>query len=121
MVKKILCALFWLGLTAAPVWAEAPLGDFRCVGSNPGQQKPYKGYVHIEKSGETYTVLWRFGATTYIGTGIEQGDAFAVIFSKTESTNYGLILFRKDKKKGHWIGRWTQPGSKAVGSEVWGK
>jgi hypothetical protein len=104
-----------------PAWAEAPLGDYRCVGNNPGQKVPYKGHVHVEKNGQTYTVFWRFGATTYIGTGIDQGDAFAVIFTKPQSNGYGLILFRKNPKTGHWNGRWTQPGSKTFGQEVWGK
>lgn len=119
-----LCLLslgFMLITPYSPARAEAPLGDYRCVGNNPGQKVPYKGHVHVEKNGQTYTVFWRFGATTYIGTGIEHGDAFAVIFTKPQSNGYGLILFRKNPKTGHWTGHWTQPGSKVVGQEVWGK
>jgi hypothetical protein len=122
--KQLLLMLIYgfslFGITV-PAQAEAPLGDYRCVGNNPGQQTPYKGNVHIKKSGQTYIVLWRFGATTYIGTGIEQGDAFAVAFTKTQDDFFGLLLLRKNPKNGHWTGIWTQPGSTIVGKEIWAK
>lgn len=100
-----------------PALAEAPLGDWRVQGQNPGDTRPYKGQVSVIQSGETYTVLWRFGGTTYIGTGLELGNHFAVTFKPSESMIVGLLLL--EKKEGAWRGKWTQMGGKTVGIETW--
>jgi len=99
--------------------AEAPLGDWMVRGQNPGDERVYKGQVSVIKSGDTYTVLWRFGATTYIGTGIDVGSHFAVTFKPAESMVVGLLLLQK--KDGIWQGKWTEMGSQSVGLEAWKK
>lgn len=111
--------LFSQGLFASPALAEAPLGDWLVQGQNPGDQRTYKGQVSVIASGETYTVLWRFGGTTYIGTGIDVGNAFAITFRPTESMFVGLVLL--EKKDGAWQGKWTQMGGKTIGLERWQK
>jgi len=122
MKKTALFLLFWLCCMAAPAWAEAPLGDWFCVGQNPGDKRQYKGQVSVIKSGETYTVMWRFGNSTYIGTGIEQQGAFAVAFTQNQMTPQpnpvvGLALFRRQGE--NWEGQWTQMGSQSLGRETW--
>lgn len=113
-------AALLLSLTL-PAQAEAPLGDWLCSGSNPGESRSYKGYVNVLRSGETYTVLWRFGTTTYLGTGLDLGDAFAVSFIQpsNDSQIVGVALFRK--QGANWVGRWTQIGGKSLGRETWSK
>ncbi len=119
-MKKLIFALLCGLNLSLPALADAPMGDWICQGNNPGDPRPYKGMVSVIKSGETYTVLWRFGTLTYIGTGIEMGDAFAISFIPSQKNEpVGLALF---KKKGlDWHGRWTLLGSKTAGAEVWKK
>lgn len=119
MKKIVFICLCFLSFNL-PVWADAPVGDWICQGNNPGDPRPYKGMVTVLKSGETYTVLWRFGSTTYIGTGLDLGDTFAISFTPAQKNDFvGLALF---KKKGNdWYGRWTLMGSKTAGAEVWKK
>lgn len=109
-------SLLWGSL---PANAEAPLGDWIVRGQNPADERVYKGQVSVIKSGDTYTVLWRFGATTYIGTGVDVDSHFAVTFKPAESLMVGLLLLQK--KDGGWQGKWTQMGSKSVGIEAWKK
>jgi hypothetical protein len=111
--------LFSLVFNSLPASAEAPLGDWMVRGQNPADERVYKGQVSVIKSGDTYTVLWRFGATTYIGTGIDVGTHFAVTFKPAESMDVGLLLLQK--KDGVWQGKWTQMGSQSVGIEAWKK
>lgn len=51
LFSMIFCFSYSAGL------CRAPLGDYRCVGNNPGQKVPYKGHVHVEKNGQTYTLF----------------------------------------------------------------
>lgn len=122
-MKKAFLALSTVALLsqAAPALAEAPLGDWICSGSNPGDSRSYRGYVNVLRSGDTFTVLWRFGTNTYLGTGLDLGDAFAVSFiqPQNDSQVVGLALFRKQGQ--NWVGRWTQIGSKSLGQETWSK
>lgn len=119
----------WLALCSTPAafaqlsqTVQAPLGDWLCNGQNPGDQRQYKGQVSVIKSGETYTVLWRFGSSTYIGTGVLVGDSFAVSFTQNQMTPQpnpvvGLVLFKQ--RGAGWEGQWTQMGSKSLGKENW--
>lgn len=99
--------------------ADAPLGDWLCTGQSPGDNRSYKGYVSVIRSSETYTVMWRFGATTFIGTGLEMGDYFAVSFMKTGSQQAGLALFKKQGDA--WQGDWTPMGGQLIGQEKWSR
>jgi len=119
MLKRIFLAMGLVISLTGPVWAEAPVGDWQAVGHNAGDQREYRGNVSVVKSGDTYTVLWRFGATTYIGTGLELGTHFAVTFKPTETPIVGLLLLQKQGD--HWTGKWTQMGAKTAGGETWRK
>ncbi len=118
-LKKFLLCLGLIFSLALPAWAEAPVGDWQAIGHNAGDQREYKGYVSVVKSGETYTVLWRFGSTTYIGTGLDLGTSFAVTFKPTETPVVGLLLLQKQGDQ--WSGKWTQMGAKSAGKETWSK
>lgn len=123
-MKKAFLALSTVALLsqAAPALAEAPLGDWICSGSNPGDSRSYRGYVNVLRSGDTFTVLWRFGTNTYLGTGLDLGDAFAVSFiqPQNDSQVVGLALFRKQARTGSAAGprsaarAWARrPGARA--------
>lgn len=121
-MKRSVWLSLGLGLVlATAAQAEVPMGDWVCTGNNAGDTRMYKGYVNVIRSGDTFTVLWRFGTHTYLGTGLDLGDAFAVSFiqPQSESQVVGLALFRKQGQ--NWVGRWTQLGSKSLGSETWRK
>ena len=110
--------IYGLGLgLCATAHAEAPVGDFIVRGKNAGDSREYKGQVSVIKSGDTYTVMWRFGGTTYIGTGVEMNNSFAVAFKPSETLQVGLLLLQKKDKV--WQGKWTQMGAKTVGVETW--
>lgn len=117
--KALKLAVIALVLYTPQAWAEAPLGDWLCTGQSPGDNRTYKGYVSVIRSGETYTVMWRFGASTYIGTGIDMGEHFAVSFMKTGSQQAGLALMRKQGTS--WQGLWTPMGGQLLGKETWQK
>ena len=102
-------------LQAAPT--DSHEGTFSCLGQLPAGKGQYRGMVEISPTGETYTVLWRIGAATYIGTGIFENGVFAVAYLTKDRTWFGLALFKKQGTK--WIGHWTEGGSKTVGTEVW--
>jgi hypothetical protein len=128
-MRIVMILICWLALCGGPAafaklsqTVQAPLGDWICTGQNPGDQRPYRGQVSVIKSGQTYTVMWRFGTSTYIGTGVLVGDSFAVSFTQNQMTPQpnpvvGLVLF---KQRGtSWEGQWTQMGSQTLGKENW--
>src|SRR5664280_1264646 len=48
-------ALLW---SAASAFAADPVGSYSVQGSNPGNRGNYSGTVTVEKTGETYRVIW---------------------------------------------------------------
>ncbi len=112
-------SIYFLLILNLPALAAAPLGDWLCQGNNAGDQRQYRGQVSVLRSGQTYTVMWRFGQSTYIGTGIENGDFFAVSFTQPESQTVGLALFKRQGND--WVGRWTTLGGQILGQETWRK
>lgn len=128
-MRAYLIFFMWLSLCGlSPAQAQlsqtlqAPLGEWICSGQNPGDSRQYRGQVSVIKRGETYTVMWRFGTQTYIGTGVLLQDSFAVSFMQNQmspqvSPVVGLVLF---KRRGEgWEGQWTQMGSQTLGRESW--
>ena len=109
-----------LAVGAALVWSAAafaaePVGTYSVEGTNPGSGSPYRGTVSVERTGQTYRVIWVVGGTRYIGTGIGNKDFIAVSYRSGSDT--GLALYGADG--GNWAGVWTYAGGRQVGSEVW--
>jgi hypothetical protein len=102
-------------LSAATAFAADPVGNYSVAGSNPGGGGKYTGTVSIEKTGETYRVIWIVGSTRYVGTGIGDKDFLAVSYKS--GTDTGLALYGADG--GNWAGVWTYAGGRQIGSEVW--
>ena len=105
-------ALLW---SAATAYAADPVGRYSVEGSNPGGGGSYTGTVSVEKTGETYRVIWVVGGTRYIGTGI--GDKNFIAVSYKSGSDTGLALYGSDG--GNWTGVWTYAGGRALGAEVW--
>lgn len=95
--------------------AADPTGSYAVEGTNPGGGSSYRGTVSVEKTGETYRVVWVVGSTRYIGTGIGNKDFIAV--SYTADGESGLALYGADG--GNWIGVWTYSKGTKLGAEKW--
>ncbi|HEY6027707.1 MAG TPA: hypothetical protein VIV09_12480 [Pseudolabrys sp.] len=104
-------ALLWTTVA----FAADPTGSYDVEGANPGGGGKYRGTVTVEKTGDTYRVVWIVGNTRYIGTGIGNKDFLAVSYKSGKDT--GLALYGADG--GNWAGIWTYAGGREVGPELW--
>jgi len=102
-------------LSAATAFAADPVGSYSVSGNNPGGGSKYSGTVTVEKTGQTYRVIWIVGGTRYVGTGIGDKDFLAVSYKAGNDT--GLALYGADG--GNWAGVWTYAGGRQIGAEVW--
>lgn len=105
-------ALLW---SAATAFAAEPEGTYRVEGTNPGSGSEYSGTVSVEKTGQTYRVIWVVGGTRYIGTGIGDHDFLAVSYKS--GSDSGLALYGADG--GNWSGVWAYSGARQMGTEIW--
>jgi hypothetical protein len=102
-------------LSAATAFAADPIGRYAIEGDNPGGGSAYTGSVTVEKTGETYRVVWLVGNTRYVGTGIGNSDFIAVSYRSGNES--GLALYSADG--GNWKGIWAYAGARQVGAERW--
>jgi hypothetical protein len=102
-------------LSTAAAFAGDPTGEYSVHGTNPGSTSRYSGVVSVEKTGQTYRVIWIVGGQRYIGTGIGNGDFIAVSYVSGRDT--GLALYAPSGDG--WSGVWTYANGRQMGSEVW--
>ena len=113
---RYLLAIIAVLLWGTPIARAAdPVGTYSVEGSNPGSGSKYSGVVAVEKTGETYRVVWVVGGQRYVGTGIGDKNFIAVSYRSGRDT--GLALYGADGS--NWSGVWTYAGGREVGSEVW--
>ena len=93
-----------------------PVGRYDVQGTNPSGTT-YSGTVTVQKTGDTFKVVWNIGGTQYTGTAIGNDDFLAVSYVSGGST--GLALFGEEGDE--WKGIWTYAGGTKVGAEVWTK
>lgn len=108
----VAAALVW---SAAAAFAADPVGSYSVEGTNPGGGSSYSGTVTVERTGETYRVVWVVAGTRYIGTGIGNKDFIAVSYRSGSDT--GLALYGADG--GNWAGLWAYSGARQIGAEKW--
>jgi hypothetical protein len=101
--------------STALAFAADPIGTYRVTGTNPGSGSRYQGTVTVDRTGDTYRVVWVVGGTRYVGTGIGNREGLAVSYRSGNST--GLALYGADG--GNWEGVWTYAGGRDIGTEVW--
>lgn len=109
------CLAVALCLVAMPAIAD-PVGRYDAEGANPGSPERYRGTVAVERTGDTYRVIWQVGGTRYVGTGIGNADFIAVSYRAGQNT--GLALY-SHKGNGIWEGIWTYANGREVGTEKW--
>lgn len=95
--------------------AADPVGRYRVEGKNPGSTSGYSGTAQVEKTGDTYRVVWVVAGTRYVGTGI--GDSEFIAFSYRSGRDTGLALYKADGD--NWEGVWAYAGSRTIGTETW--
>jgi hypothetical protein len=106
---------------AVPARAERSIaGQYEVQGRGVGQQRqPYKGTATVERVGATYKVTWQIGRERYVGTGLLDGDAFAVVYGSVgQSVSPGMVLYRI-QPDGSLLGTYTQLGAATTAPEAW--
>jgi hypothetical protein len=73
--------------------------------------------VTVERTGETFRVIWVVGGTRYVGTGIGNREFLAVSYRSGNDT--GLAMYGAEG--GNWKGIWTFAGGGQIGQESWGR
>ena len=106
-------ALLW----SAVAFAADPVGSYDVEGSNPGSGGRYSGTVTVERTGDTYRVVWVVGGTRYIGTGIGNREFIAVSYRSGNDT--GLAMYGSEG--GNWSGIWTYANGRQIGHETWSR
>lgn len=100
----------------ASAFAADPVGRYFVQGTNPGSSSRYDGSVSVERTGQTYRVVWVVGNRRYVGTGIGDENFIAVSY-KSNRGDTGLALYGASGN--NWTGVWAYAGSREIGSEVW--
>ncbi|MDB5364473.1 MAG: hypothetical protein JWM77_400 [Rhodospirillales bacterium] len=94
-------------------------GQYEVQGRGIGQKQPYKGTATVERIGATYKVTWQIGRDRYVGTGLRDGDAFAVVYGSVgQSLPPGMVLYRI-QADGSLLGTYTQLGAGTTAPEAW--
>jgi hypothetical protein len=105
-------------LASAAAFAD-PVGQYNVTGTNPGNTNAvYKGTVAVQRTGETYQVVWVVGGARFVGTGIgvDTANFLAVAY---KSKNFSGLALYAGQPDGSWQGIWTTEGGTLIGSEKW--
>ena len=111
---RLAAALAFATFLISPAFAD-PTGSYTAKGTGPGGKPVYAGTVQVDKTGDTYHVVWTIDGTEYIGTGLGNDDFIAVSYRSGSDT--GLALYGKDGTG--WKGIWTYAGASTIGMEIW--
>jgi hypothetical protein len=103
-----------LMLAAGPTLAQE--GQYRVQGSNPGGGGSYAGTVTVQKTGQTYQVVWQVEGTRFVGTGIGGPDGLAVTYRSGNDTGVAIYV---PGQQGGYEGVWTYAGARQIGQERW--
>ena len=114
-MRMLMTAAAVLLLSAGVALAD-PVGHYAVAGANPGGEGKYSGDVSVEKTGDTFKVVWHVGGDTIVGTGIGSKDFIAVSYKSGKDT--GLALYAEESD-GSWAGFWTYAGGTQIGTERW--
>jgi hypothetical protein len=116
-LRVILLAALFLTACITPAPAADLDGEYEVYGHEMADGR-YTGKAAVQKSGDTYTVVWVFGQDVHRGTGILNGNTFSVIFFVRQSPVPGLAVY-KIEGDGTLTGQFTVLGGKKVGAEMW--
>lgn len=112
-VAAMLAVAFSLtSLTSAAI--AQVIGRYNVEGQNPSGS-PYAGTATIEKTGDTYRVVWTIDGTRFVGTGIGSDEGIAI--SYRSGSNTGIALLGKEPWGYGLV--WTYMGGTDLGTERW--
>ncbi|EHJ46015.1 hypothetical protein DFW101_3731 (plasmid) [Solidesulfovibrio carbinoliphilus subsp. oakridgensis] len=95
------------------------VGQYTLDGANPGGQGRYAGTALVQKKGDTYVVGWKIGNQELAGTGILEGNSFAVVYIPRDAKGApGLVLYTL-LPGGMLTGKFTNLGGTTLGTETW--
>ena len=103
-------------LLASPLPLLAQEGQYRVQGTNPGGGGTYAGPVTVQKTGQTYQVVWQVEGTRFVGTGIGGPEGFAVTYRSGNDTGVAIYV---PGAQGGFEGVWTYAGARQIGQERW--
>ena len=90
-------------------------GTYNVTGINPGNRVKYSGTVLVQRTGDTFQVIWAFNSQRIIGVGIGKNDYLAVSYRLGE--NIGVAVYTPSGDG--WVGIWAPGGGRELGSEAW--
>jgi hypothetical protein len=70
----------------------------------------------VQRTGDTYQIVWMVGNTRFTGTGIGNANFLAVAY---KSRNFSGLALYAGQPDGTWLGIWTTEGGTLVGTERW--
>jgi hypothetical protein len=114
-MRILLAIIASLAFSFTAAFAADPVGTYRVEGSNPGGGSSYSGTVTVERTGDTYRVIWVIGNDRFVGTGIGNRENLSV--SYRSSNLNGLAVYTEDG--GNWTGVWAITDGRQIGREVW--
>ncbi len=112
---RVIAAVCGLLISIGVAFADA-VGRYDVDGTNPGSGSSYRGTVTVEKTGETFRVIWDVAGTRYVGTGI--GDDKFIAVSYRTGDSIGLALYGSEGN-GVWKGVWAYANGRQIGTERW--
>jgi hypothetical protein len=115
MLKAFAAAAVGLALNITPALAGDLIGEYSVVGNSPGSSHRYSGSVTVDRTGDSYHVVWHIGRETYSGTGIGSQDGVAISYRSGNVTGIAIYYPKGD----NWEGVWTVAGGRTIGLERW--
>ncbi len=105
--------------TSGALPALAIEGRYQVEGRIPGQERNYDGEAVVKRTGQTFTIAWRIGNATHVGTGILVESKLNVVYQGVGGGGRpGIVIFDvRDDRIGEGV--WTELGLQAVGTENW--
>jgi tetratricopeptide (TPR) repeat protein len=89
-------------------------GQYVIFGRNP-DSSTYNGEVAVERTGDTYQVVWTVGAVRLTGTGVGFRNGLAVAYRSDSGVRIALYIGEIDG----WGGTWAKEGIQQTGTEGW--
>lgn len=129
--KTVFSAAAVTFLTLAGAMA-GPEGTYSVEGTSPGSGSTYSGSVNVERTGDTYQVVWNIGDAVHIGSGLgaaptkrgtiigpaDDADFVLAVSYLSGPESFGLAYYI-EQEDGTWKGIWTYGGSESIGTETW--
>ena len=113
-MRVVFVAAFAFVLTAISALAN-PEGTYEVSGTNPGNGSTYSGRVTVQRTEETFVVVWIVASSRQVGIGVGKDDFLAVSYRSGNSI--GIAVYRPDGEG--WRGIWAPAGSQDLGTEIW--